>query len=40
MSREGHLARRRISITDQAGTLAKVTQIIGDADGNIVETYH
>ena len=40
MSREGHLARLRISITDQTGTLAKVTQIIGDAGGNIVETYH
>jgi threonine dehydratase len=40
MSREGHLARLRISITDQTGTLAKVAQIIGDAGGNIVETYH
>jgi len=40
MSREGHLARLRISIADQTGTLAKVSQIIGDAGGNIVEIYH
>lgn len=40
MSRAGHLARLRISITDQTGTLAKVARIIGDAGGNILETYH
>lgn len=40
MSRAGHLARLRISITDQTGTLGKVAQIIGAAGGNIVETYH
>jgi threonine dehydratase len=40
MAREGHLARLRISIDDQTGTLAKVAQVIGDAGGNIVETYH
>jgi threonine dehydratase len=40
MSRAGHLARLRISITDQTGTLGKVAQIIGEAGGNIVETYH
>ncbi len=40
MSRAGHLANLRISITDQAGTLGKVAQIIGSAGGNIVETYH
>ena len=40
MSREGHLARLRITISDQPGTLAKVAQRIGDAGGNIVEIYH
>lgn len=40
MSQAGHLARLRISITDQTGTLAKVATIIGREGGNIVETYH
>lgn len=40
MSRAGHLARLRISITDQTGTLAKVATVIGREGGNIVETYH
>jgi threonine dehydratase len=40
MSRAGHLARLRVSITDQAGTLGKVAQVIGSVGGNIVETYH
>lgn len=40
MSRAGHLARLRVSISDQTGTLAKVARIIGDLGGNIVETYH
>jgi threonine dehydratase len=40
MSREGHLAILRISITDQAGTLGRVAQVIGSAGGNIVETHH
>jgi threonine dehydratase len=40
MSREGHLASLRISITDQAGTLGRVAQVIGSVGGNIVETHH
>lgn len=40
MAREGHLARLRVSIDDQTGTLAKVAAIIGAAGANIVETYH
>ena len=40
MSRAGHLADLRISITDQAGTLGKVAQVIGAVGGNIVETHH
>lgn len=40
MSRAGHLASLRISITDSAGVLGKVAQVIGAAGGNIVETYH
>jgi len=40
MSRAGHLARLRVSISDQTGTLARVARVIGDLGGNIVETYH
>lgn len=40
MSRAGHLARLRVSITDQTGTLARVATVIGREGGNIVEIYH
>lgn len=40
MSRAGHLANLRVSITDQTGTLARVAKIIGDNGGNIVEIHH
>jgi threonine dehydratase len=40
MSRAGHLASFRISITDQAGVLGRVAQVIGAVGGNIVETHH
>ena len=40
MSREGYLARLRITISDQPGVLAKVAQQIGVSGGNIVEIYH
>lgn len=40
MSRAGHLANLRVSITDQTGTLARVAKVIGDTGGNIVETHH
>lgn len=40
MRRAGHLARLRISITDQTGTLARVATLIAEAGGNILETYH
>ncbi|NKB57823.1 MAG: threonine ammonia-lyase [Alphaproteobacteria bacterium] len=40
MIRAGHMARLRITISDQPGTLARVTQQIGEAGGNIVEIYH
>lgn len=40
MSRAGHLASLRVSITDQTGTLARVAKVIGDAGGNIVEIHH
>lgn len=40
MARAGHLARLRVSIDDQTGTLAKVASVIGAAGANIVETYH
>ncbi len=38
--RGGQLVRLRIQITDAPGNLARVTRIIGDAGGNIVEIVH
>jgi threonine dehydratase len=38
--RAGRLVRLRIEITDVPGALAKVTGIIGQQGGNIVEIYH
>lgn len=40
MSRAGHLASLKVSITDQTGTLARVAKVIGDNGGNIIETNH
>jgi threonine dehydratase len=40
LAREGRIARLRIQISDMPGLLAKVTSLIGDAGGNIVEVYH
>lgn len=40
MSREGYLARLRITISDQPGVLGRVAHQIGEAGGNIVEIYH
>jgi len=38
--RTGRLVRLRTEITDQPGVLARLTRIIGDLGGNIVEIYH
>ena len=38
--RTGRLVRLRAEITDQPGTLARLTRVIGDAGANIVEIYH
>lgn len=38
--RDRRLVRLRIVITDAPGTLARVTRLIGDMGGNIVEVYH
>ena len=38
--REGRLVRLRIEITDTPGALAKVTGLIGESGGDIVEVYH
>ena len=38
--RAGRLVRLRVEIIDQPGVLAKVTGLIGDSGGNIVEVYH
>ncbi|MDD9913377.1 MAG: threonine ammonia-lyase [Rhodospirillaceae bacterium] len=40
MSREGYLARLRVTISDQPGVLGKVAEKIGESGGNIVEIYH
>jgi len=38
--RAGKLVRLRVEISDSPGVLAKITRIIGDKGGNIVEIYH
>ncbi len=38
--RAGRLVRLRVEISDVPGALAKITGIIGDHGGNIVEIYH
>jgi threonine dehydratase len=38
--RGGRLVRLRAEISDSPGTLARITQIIGEHGGNIVEIYH
>ena len=38
--REGRLVRLRIEINDAPGALAKVTGLIGESGGDIVEVYH
>ncbi|TAG47455.1 MAG: threonine ammonia-lyase [Betaproteobacteria bacterium] len=38
--REGRLVRVRVSVPDVAGSLAKLTKVVGDAGGNIVDLEH
>ena len=38
--RDARLVRLRITMPDVSGSLAKVTQMIADAGGNIVEVMH
>ena len=38
--RDGRLVRLHIALPDVAGSLAKVTTLIGEAGGNIVEVQH
>ncbi len=40
LTRHGRLARLRIDITDQPGTLARVAELIGRSGANIVEVHH
>jgi threonine dehydratase len=40
LARAGRLVRMRVEITDVPGALAKVTRIIGERGGNILEIYH
>ncbi len=38
--RDGRLARLRVEISDAPGTLAKVSTLIGEGGGNILEVHH
>ena len=38
--REGRLVRLRIEITDVPGALSRISGLIGDQGGNIIEIYH
>jgi threonine dehydratase len=38
--RSGRLSRLSVSVTDAPGTLSRVTAIVGDQGGNIVEVLH
>jgi threonine dehydratase len=40
LARQGRIVRLRIQISDMPGLLARVSSLIGDAGGNIVEVYH
>ena len=40
LARTGRLVRLRAEITDQPGVLARLTRVIGERGGNIVEIYH
>ena len=40
MVRDGRMVRLRIGIVDRPGVLAKVTRLIGETGGNIIEVYH
>lgn len=40
LMREGRIVRLRVEISDAPGVLSKVTGLIGECDGNIVEVYH
>ena len=40
LAREGRMVRLRVEITDSPGVLSKVSGLIGDSGGNIVEVYH
>ena len=40
LARSGHLVRFRIGIPDVPGALAKVTELIGDNNANIVDIRH
>lgn len=38
--REGRVVRIRVELNDQPGALSRVTRLVADAGGNIVEIYH
>ncbi|MGH9120227.1 MAG: threonine ammonia-lyase [Acidimicrobiales bacterium] len=38
--RSGRLSRLRVMVDDRPGTLARLTKVVGDAGGNIIEVIH
>jgi threonine dehydratase len=38
--RSGRLSRLRVMVDDRPGTLARLTRVVGDAGGNIIEVLH
>ena len=40
MVRDGRLVRLRVTIVDQPGVLAKLSRLIGETGGNIIEVFH
>ncbi len=38
--RDGRLVRLRVEIVDKPGMLAKITRVIGETGGNIIEVFH
>jgi threonine dehydratase len=40
LARQGRIGRLRIELSDAPGSLAQVSRLIGEADGNIIEIVH
>ncbi|BBK37108.1 threonine ammonia-lyase [Allostella sp. ATCC 35155] len=40
LARDGRLIRLRVDLNDQPGALSRMTRLVADAGGNIIEIYH